>query len=77
MEVIMKESEKSERVRRGPVFLRNEWMGTVVRSIVGNSKEWFCKFPGEKEYKVHHSTQMVTDAWLEWVEITKEEYDKF
>jgi len=73
----MKEIEKSERLGRGPVYLRNEWEGTVLRSIPGNNEEWYVKFPGEQEYKVHHSTPMVTDAFLEWEEITEEEYSTF
>ena len=69
--------ERYQRLKAGTVYLRNEIEDAVVKSIPGDSDQWYAKLPGGIPYLVHQSTKMVTDAWLEWIEISKEEYDEF
>lgn len=65
----------SKRLKSSPVFLRNEFEGAVLRSTPEG--KFYARFPGDEEYEIHFSTNLVTDALLDWVEITKSEYEKF
>ena len=71
----MNEYQKSKKISAGPVFLRNELEETVLR--VTPEGKFFVRYPGETEYEVEHSTKMATDAWIAWIEITKEEYESY
>ena len=71
----MNEFEKSNKIKVGPVFLRNNLEETVLR--ITTDYRFFVRFPGEKEYKVDSSTKMATNAFLEWDEITESEYNEF
>ena len=74
---VMNAIKVAKRLKSGPVFLRNNLEGTVIRSVPGEDPKFFAKFPGEKEYKIHYSTKMVNNALLEWDEITESEYMNF
>ena len=74
---ILSTVEKARRLNEGHVYLMNEFEGCVMKHLPGESPEWFCKFEGEKEYTLHHSTNLMTETYMEWNEITKEEYDAF
>jgi hypothetical protein len=69
--------EVGKRLKSGPVFLKNEFEGCVIRSVPGSRSSFFAKFPGEKEYPISSSSIIVTETLLEWSEITKEEYNAF
>ena len=69
--------EKARRLNEGHVYLMNEFEECVMKHLPGESPKWFCKFKGEKEYTLNHSTNLVTETYLEWNEITKEEYNAF
>ena len=68
--------QTAKRLKSGPVYLREELEGAVVRSVPGKA-EFFAKFPGQKEYSIHFSTNLVTNALTAWEEITKSQYEKF
>lgn len=74
---ILSAVEKARRLNEGHVFLKNEFEGCVMKHLPGESPFWFCKFKGKPEYSVHHSTNLVTETYLEWNEITIEEYSAF
>ncbi len=69
--------KKAKRLLSGPVFLRNKLEGVVIKSIPGEQIKFFVRFPGGKEYEIHPATHLVTDALLEWTEITEQKYKNF
>ncbi len=71
----MKEEERIRRFLGGPVYLKNEFEGIVLRMIPEG--RYYAKFAGKKEYSIERSTNLVTETWLEWDEITRDEYNKF
>jgi len=68
--------QTAKRLKSGPVYLREELEGAVVRSVSGTA-EFYAKFSGKEEYKIDFSTNLVTNALTAWDEITKSQYDKF
>ena len=75
--IILSTIEKARKLNEGHVYLLNEFEGCVMKHLPGESPEWFCKFKGKPEYTLHHSTVLVTETYLEWNEITKEEYNEY
>ena len=65
----------SKRLTAGPVFLRNEFEGAVLRSTTKG--KFYARFPGKEEYEINFSTNLVTEALLDWVEITESTYERF
>ncbi len=39
--------------------------------------KYYAKFREGIEYEIHLSSKLVTDAFLEWNKITKEQYDNY
>lgn len=74
---ILSATEKARRLNSGYVYLINEFEGCVMKHLPGENPYWYCKFKGKPEYQIHHSTALVTDTYLEWVEITEKEYREF
>ena len=71
----MKAIAASKRLKSAPVFLRNKFEGAVLRSTTEG--KFYARFPGDKEYEIHFSTDFVTDAILDWAEITESQYTDF
>jgi len=71
--------EKGKRLRAGPVYLVHEWEERVLKYVPekGGPGAWYARPRGGEEYEVLHSTNLVTEALLEWVEITYKEYKKY
>ena len=70
----MEAKEVANRLKSAPVYLSNEFAGVVIRSVPGPRGVFFAKFPGEKDWPIASSTETITDALLEWNEITHREY---
>jgi hypothetical protein len=70
----MTEKERNKRLQNETIYLRNEFEDIVLRSTPGEKGKFYVKFPGESEYEIAHSTNLVTETLLEWDEITEEEY---
>jgi hypothetical protein len=60
------------------VYLRNAYEGAFIKSLPEGV--YWVKFKGKQPFKAVTKpklSKLVTDAILEWDEITKEEYDNF
>jgi hypothetical protein len=74
----MRESEKVDRFRSGPVFLFNEFEGCMIRTEFKNGRmKVFVKFEGEEEFEGKQSSTIVTDAIMEWNEVSREQYESY
>lgn len=64
-----------KKLQNNVVFFKNSFEGAAIKSDPKNG--FFAKFAGEEEYPVKQETQLVTEALLEYSEITEAEYNKF
>ena len=66
----MKAEERNERLMSSTAYLRNTFEGIVFRSTPEG--KFFARWPGESEYEITWSANILMDALFEWDEITKE-----
>ncbi len=60
-------------------YLYYEFEDAVIRASVGKDGKatYFVKFKGDEEFKAHKESNLVAEALLAPVLISKEDYDKF
>jgi hypothetical protein len=61
-----------------PVYLSYDFEHCVLRSVpTKTGLIWYVKFKGEREFNAMKGSGIVTEATLNPVIITKDEYDRF
>ena len=75
--ISMNWKEKINRMKAGPVFLHNSVEDIAVRYSPDDKGIFFAKPRNGTEYFLEKSTKVVTDAMIEWEEITHKEYENF
>lgn len=73
----MEAKEVANRLKSAPVYFKMEFEEVVIRSVPGTPTTFFAKFQGEKDWPIASSSTTVTNALLEWNEITHREYIDF
>jgi hypothetical protein len=61
-----------KRIPTEEVYLRYDFENVFVKSIP--KKGYWLKFKGEEEFEVPHDHRIVTEALLEYSEISKKKY---
>lgn len=56
------------------VFFKNEFENAFIKSVPG--KGYFVKLPGNVQYPGNPESELINDAILQGVEITRAEYEK-
>lgn len=73
----MNEIEKSKRLRNGPVYLLHDFEEVVLKCTPGTNGVWSARKHGGEEYEILSSTNLATEAWMEFIEMTEKEYNEF
>lgn len=63
------------KLARDTLYFKNTFENACILSIPGGG--YWVKFSNEKAFKAKEGSKLITDAILEYNEITKEEYDSF
>ena len=60
-------------MKKGPIVLRNEIEGALIKIEGG---KYFAKFPGEQPYEVAGESEIVTNAILEGIFASENEFSE-
>ena len=73
----MTEIEKHRRLKAGPVYLVHQFEECMIRTEPGTRLRVFVKFKGKEEFESSQSSNIVTEAFMEWVEGNREQYKNY
>lgn len=72
-----KQKELLSRLPHEEIYLLNEFEDIAVKSFPGKRARFVAKPKGGNEYEIGYDTTVISDALLEYKEITKEQYEAF
>jgi hypothetical protein len=71
------DNEMVKKMEREDVYIYHKAQRRMFHRVAGSGMEYYCKYPGEKPFKVDRNTTSVTDALIYGVEVNGEDYEKF